>query len=84
MKNFVKAMDKEGSGIVFLQEELPRISMEKLKAGIFDGPEIKELVEDTIFDKVLSKTELSSPAVTEVSCYKLPEKAPECGIRERN
>ena len=41
MKNFVKVMDWEGNGFAFLQELFPRISMEKLKAGIFDGPKIR-------------------------------------------
>ena len=36
LKNFVKAMDREASGFAFLQK-FPWISMEKLKAGIFDG-----------------------------------------------
>ena len=39
MKNFVKAMDREGSGFDFLPENVLRISMEKLKAAIFDGHE---------------------------------------------
>ena len=43
MKNFVKAMDWEGSGFAFLKK-FPRISMEKLKACIFDGSQIRELV----------------------------------------
>ena len=37
MKNFVKPMESEGSGFAFLQKFL-WINMEKLKAGIFDGP----------------------------------------------
>ena len=36
MWNFMKAIDREGSGFAFLQEKFPRISFEKLKAGIFD------------------------------------------------
>ena len=60
MKNFVKAMDREGSRFAFFQEKFPRISMEKLKAGIFDSPQIKELMKDPMFDKALSKAELSA------------------------
>ena len=59
MKNFLNAMDKEGSGFAFLWEKFPWISIEKLKAGIFDGPQIKELMKDAMFDEVLSKAELS-------------------------
>ena len=46
-------MDNVGSGFTFLREKFPRISMEKLKAGIFDGPQIRELMKD-------SKVELST------------------------
>ena len=37
MNNFVKAMGSENNRWAFLQN-FPRISMKKLKAGIFDGP----------------------------------------------
>ena len=43
MINFVKAMDRESSGFAFLQEKFPQISMEKLKAGLFDGLQVREL-----------------------------------------
>ena len=53
MKNFVKAMDWERSGFVFLYK-FPKISWVKPKAGIFDGPQIKELMKDQIFNEVQS------------------------------
>ena len=34
--------------------------MEKLKAGIFDGPQIRELMKDSMFDDALSAAELSA------------------------
>ena len=58
MKNFVKAIDREGSGFAFLQEKF--LSMEKLKAGIFDGPQIREPMKDPKFNEALSKIELSA------------------------
>jgi len=60
MKNFVKAMDRKGKGFTFLQQKFPRVSLEKLKAGIFDGPQIRELMKDSTFDDALSATELSA------------------------
>ena len=60
MKNFVNAMDMEGSMFAFLQEKFLLISMEKLKAGIFDSPQIRELMKDPMFDKAQSEAELSS------------------------
>ena len=60
MKNFVKAMCREGRGFAFLQQKFPRISFEKFKAGIFDGPQIRELMKDSMFDDALSAAELSA------------------------
>ena len=60
MKNFVKAMDREGRGFTFLQQNFPLIRLEKLKAGIFDGPQIRELMKDSTFDDALSAVELSA------------------------
>ena len=60
MKNFVKAMDREGSRFAFLQEKFPWISIEKIKAGIFDNPQIRELMKDPMFDEAMSKAELST------------------------
>ncbi|KAK3882460.1 hypothetical protein Pcinc_013167 [Petrolisthes cinctipes] len=60
MKNFAKALDKEGEGFTFLHQKFPRISREKLKAGIFDGPQIKELMKDARFDAALNPIELSA------------------------
>ena len=59
MKIFVKAIDKEGSGFAFLQDKFPRISMEKFKAGIFDSPQIRELMKDPMLDEALSEVKLS-------------------------
>ena len=42
MKNLVKAMDREDREFAFLLEKFPWISMEKLKAGIYDDPKKKK------------------------------------------
>ena len=60
MKNIVKAMDRKGRGFTFLQQKFPRVSLEKHKAAIFDGPQIRELMKDSTFDDALSATELSA------------------------
>ena len=60
MKKFVKAMNREGSGFTFLQDKFPQLSMEKLKAGIFDGPQIRELMKDPMLGEALSEAELSA------------------------
>ena len=45
MKQFVKAFDKDGD-CYNIAKTFPGLSMEKLKAGIFDGPQIRKLMQD--------------------------------------
>ena len=49
MKNFVKAMDKDGEAFKYLVKEFPHISDAKLKAGIFIGSQIRHLLQDSQF-----------------------------------
>jgi len=44
MKQFVKALDKEGECFKYICKVFPRLSSEKVKAGIFDGPQIRQLI----------------------------------------
>ena len=60
MKIFLKAIDWEVIGFSFLHEKFPRISMEKLKAGVFDSPQIRELMKDPMSEEALTKVELSA------------------------
>ena len=46
IKQFVKPQDKEGECFNFIRETFPGLSEEKLKAGIFDGPQIRKLIKD--------------------------------------
>ena len=54
MKNFVKAMDKEGEGSAYMRTILPKISDAKLKEGIFVGPQIRQLINDSHFEECLT------------------------------
>ena len=60
MKNFVKALDKEGDGIKYLKGKSPRISDNKIKEKIFEGPQIRLVLKDESFNKTLSKIELAA------------------------
>lgn len=60
MKNFVKAMDRNGNGFLYLKEKFPRISDAKIKEGIFVGPQIREIIKDPIFDEQLNTLEKSA------------------------
>jgi hypothetical protein len=57
MKNFVKALNRNGPEFSFLCEEFPRLSTEKIKMVVFKGPEIRQLFRDAQFDLVLSDDE---------------------------
>ena len=59
MKNFVKAMEKQNSnGFEFLCKKFPKLSLAKLKEGIFVGRQIRKVFEDTEFEKTLNTLEL--------------------------
>ena len=60
MKQFVKALDKNGSCFLYLVENMPQLSIEKIKAGIFDGPQIRQLINDTAFLQSMNEVELKA------------------------
>ena len=41
----------------FFQTKLPYVSDAKLRAGVFDGPQIRELMKDSSFDEILTGNE---------------------------
>ena len=53
MKNFVKAMDKTGSGFMYLSRKFSRMVEAKIKEGEFIGPQIRQLLQDSEFDQAL-------------------------------
>ena len=60
MKYFVKAMERKSRGYTFRRQKFPQVSVEKLKAGIFDGPQLWELMKDSTFEDALSAIQLSA------------------------
>ena len=58
MKNFVKALDRNGRGFLYVKLKFPRVSEAKIKEGIFVGPQIRELMKDDEFDNRLTEVEL--------------------------
>ncbi|KAI6647650.1 hypothetical protein LOD99_8615 [Oopsacas minuta] len=60
MKQFVKSLDKDGSCFKYICRSFPAMSNEKLKTGIFDGPQIRSPIRNTGF--VQSMTNLESSA----------------------
>ena len=58
MKNFVKALHKNGTAFQHLSTVFPGLSAIKLKEGIFVGPQIREVLKDTDFEELLNLKEL--------------------------
>jgi len=48
MKNSVKGMDNTGHGFEYLRNKFPNVSDTKIKEGIFIGPQIRELMQDSL------------------------------------
>ena len=60
MKQFVKALDKNGGCFKYLCRFFPGLSLEKLNAGIFEDPQIYKLISDPNFTKNMTDVELSA------------------------
>ena len=58
MKNFMKALHKNGAALQHLSIVFSDLSAAKLKEGIFVGPQIRELLKDTDFEELLNLKEL--------------------------
>ena len=58
MKNFVKALHKNGAAFQHLSTVFSGLSAAKLKEGIFVGPQIREVLKDTDFEELLNLKEL--------------------------
>lgn len=62
IKNFVVAVIKSGNeaALNYLKGLFPRISNEKIKAGIFIGPDIRKMMKDINFDATLNEVQLNA------------------------
>ena len=54
MNNFTKALDIGGKAILFLKSKFPYKIEAKLKAWIFDGQQIRELIRDRSFEIIMA------------------------------
>ena len=60
IKQFTKALDKDGDYFTYLCQVFPGLTMEKLKAGISDGPQIQQLSSDPEFENSMNEVELEA------------------------
>ena len=57
MKQFVKALNKEGDCFKYICEKFPIVSEAKLKEGIFNGPDIRKFMSDAAFKSTMDEKE---------------------------
>ncbi|GBM36887.1 hypothetical protein AVEN_14878-1 [Araneus ventricosus] len=57
IKQFVKALDKEGRCFKHLLHAFPGLSAAKVKEGVFVGPDIRKLMEDEKYEACLANVE---------------------------
>ena len=57
MKQFVKALNKEGDCFQNICSALPGLSYEKVKAGVFDGHHIRQVIKDQNFTTSMTAVE---------------------------
>lgn len=60
MKQFVKALVKINLNFIYIKNLFPKISEAKIKGGIFVGPQIRKLMQDDEFLKILTPVEKKS------------------------
>lgn len=57
MKQFVKGLKKDSLAFAYLKELFPRLSIAKITSGIFVGPQIRKIMSDSEFPKLLTPVE---------------------------
>ena len=60
MKQFAKALDKDGQRFNYICKMFPGLSSEKLKQGAFDGSDIRKLIKDENFVCSMNALELNA------------------------
>ena len=57
MKQYIKSLDKGGVCFKYICQKFSFLSYEKIKAGVFDGPKIRQLLKDKQFIETMSPEE---------------------------
>lgn len=57
MKQFVKSLRKDGECFKYICSKFPKLSEAKLKEGVFTGPDIRKLLNDSLFLESMVDTE---------------------------
>ena len=57
MKQYIKTLDKDGECFKYICQKFSFLSHENIKAGVFDGPKIRQLLKDKGFIETMSSGE---------------------------
>ena len=57
MKNFVKAMDRNGTTFLYLRQKFPLLSDAKIREGVLTVPDIRSLLHDEVFERIITGDE---------------------------
>ena len=60
IKQFTQALEKDGDCFTYLCQDFPGLTMEKLKVGIFAGPQIRLIIRDPEFETAMNEVELEA------------------------
>ena len=56
MKQFVKALDHDSAAFRYLLSYFPKLSEAKIKGGVFNGPQIRKIMQSTDFQNMLTNS----------------------------
>ena len=60
MKQFIRSLDRTGACFNYICEVFPHMSFKKIKAGVFNGPDIQKLIHDEKFASFMTLDELNA------------------------
>ena len=60
MKQFVKTLDSDSECFQHIVSAFPKLSFDKIKVGVFDGPQIRTLVRNEEFINKMNDKEMAA------------------------
>ena len=57
MKNFVKALDHNGTAFLYLRQKFPLLSDAKIREGVSTGPDIRSCLRDEVLERIITDDE---------------------------
>ena len=55
MKQFTKALDKQGQCSIYLHKQFEKLGDANIKEGLFDGPQIRKMFKDQNFIHLMNE-----------------------------